>query len=678
MDQSRAARRVVGLRSVAMLLVMAATGGFTAWSQAQSSHSVARQWNEVLLEAIRNDFARPTVHARNLFHSSVAMWDAWATYDPTATGWLFTEKHVADDVHAAREEAISYACYRLMRHRFLASPGGFETLPALTQLMIALGYDPTFTSQSGASPAAIGNRIAATIIAFGLGDESNEWDDYQIPPGGYTPINEPLIVVEPGNPTMTHPNNWQPLTLDFFIDQSGNVIPGGTPEFLTPFWGHVVPFALLPIDEIPADSGVYFDPGPPPMHGTKTHQQYCEEFQLVANLSGWCTPDDGVEWDVSPASLGNNPLGTNAGGGYSVNPVTGEPYEPQFVPRGDYVRILAEFWADGPDSETPPGHWNGIANYVTDEIAEKRLGGSGPLLDDLEWDVKLYLAINGALHDSAIVAWGLKGWYDYPRPISAIRYLAELGQCSNPALPNYHPLGMNLEPGKIELITAESAAPGERHEHLFEHIDEIAIMAWRNAPQDPETQYSGVGWILAADWVSYQRPSFVAPPFAAYVSGHSTFSRAAAEVLHRFTGSPWFPGGLGEFFCPQNNFLVFEMGPSVDVTLQWASFFDAADESGISRLYGGIHIPADDVKGRILGANIGPIAFEHAITYFGTPETPCPPDLNGDGLVNGADLSEVLAMWGSTCVDCPADLDGSGTVDGADLTIVLGSWGECG
>ncbi|MHC4870170.1 MAG: hypothetical protein ACYTE2_10915, partial [Planctomycetota bacterium] len=82
--------------------------------------------------------------------------------------------------------------------------------------------------------------------------------------------------------------------------------------------------------------------------------------------------------------------------------------------------------------------------------------------------------------------------------------------------------------------------------------------------------------------------------------------------------------------------------------------------------------------GRILGANIGPIAFEHAISYFGTPETPCPPDLNGDGLVNGADLSEVLAAWGSTCSDCPADLDGSGTVDGADLTIVLGSWGECG
>jgi hypothetical protein len=40
--------------------------------------SVARMWNEVLLEGIRNDFARPTVHARNLWHSSAAMYDAWA------------------------------------------------------------------------------------------------------------------------------------------------------------------------------------------------------------------------------------------------------------------------------------------------------------------------------------------------------------------------------------------------------------------------------------------------------------------------------------------------------------------------------------------------------------------------------------------------------------------------
>jgi hypothetical protein len=44
------------------------------------SPSVSRLWNEVVLEAIRNDFARPTVHARNLFHISSAMYDAWSVY----------------------------------------------------------------------------------------------------------------------------------------------------------------------------------------------------------------------------------------------------------------------------------------------------------------------------------------------------------------------------------------------------------------------------------------------------------------------------------------------------------------------------------------------------------------------------------------------------------------------
>ena len=50
--------------------------------------TAARQWNEMLLASIRRDFARPTVHARNLFHTSVAMWDAWAAYDTNACTYL--------------------------------------------------------------------------------------------------------------------------------------------------------------------------------------------------------------------------------------------------------------------------------------------------------------------------------------------------------------------------------------------------------------------------------------------------------------------------------------------------------------------------------------------------------------------------------------------------------------
>src|SRR5690606_780135 len=101
--------------------------------------------------------------------------------------------------------------------------------------------------------------------------------------------------------------------------------------------------------------------------------------------------------DISPRSTGDNPLGSNDGDGYEENPVTGEPYEPIEVPRGDYTRVLAEFWADGPASETPPGHWNTIANGVTDTPGfERRIGGEGPEVDPLEYDVKMYLALNGA------------------------------------------------------------------------------------------------------------------------------------------------------------------------------------------------------------------------------------------------------------------------------------------
>ena len=89
-------------------------------------------------------------------------------------------------------------------------------------------------------------------------------------------------------------------------------------------------------------------------------------------------------------------------------------------------------------SETPPGHWNSIANFAIDELADLgplRIAGDGPEVDRLEYDVKLYLALNGAVHDAAIAAWGAKGHYDYVRPISMIRYMGGLGQSTDPDAP---------------------------------------------------------------------------------------------------------------------------------------------------------------------------------------------------------------------------------------------------
>jgi hypothetical protein len=252
---------------------------------------------------------------------------------------------------------------------------------------------------------------------------------------------------------------------------------------------------------------------------------------------------------------------------------------------------------------------------VDDPEFERRIGGRGEPVDALEWDVKMYLALNGALHDAAVAAWGAKAHYDYVRPISMIRWMGGLGQSSDPALPSYHPDGLPLVGGQVELITEQTAAPGERHEHLADHVGEIAIRAWAGNPGDATDTLAGVDWIRAAEWVPYQLSSFVTPSFAGYVSGHSTFSRAAAEVLTHMTGSPFFPGGLGTWTVPAGSFL-FESGPSVDVPLQWATYYDAADQAGVSRLYGGIHVKADDLRGRRMGSLCGLDAWATAQRYW--------------------------------------------------------------
>ena len=574
-----------------------------------NSVSVARLWDEALLDAIRRDFPAPTVHSRNLFHLSAAMWDAWAVYDPVADGVFVDEKITLDDPRAARDKAISYAAYRVLRHRYQDAIGARQSLAEFDDLMSALCYPTGRTRTSGTTGAAVGNRIAARIIKAGMRDGAREKQGYTSK--GYEPVNDPLIVELPGT-AMNDPDHWQPLALKTSVSQNGQLLPVGPQTFVGPHWGHVRSFGL-PTDE----RGVPIDPGPPPrLADPMTREAFQESAVEVVRLSSLLDPGDGVETDISPASLGGNTLGTNDGHGHPVNPVTGEPYAPNIVRRADFGRVLAEFWADGPNSETPPGHWNTLANAVVDSPGfERRMGGRGEVLDPLEWDVKMYLALNGAVHDAAVAAWGAKGHYDYVRPISMIRYMGGLGQSSDPALGSYHPDGLPLIPGQVELITAASSAPGERHAHLAEHRGEVAVRAWTGNPDDPEHGLGGVEWIRAIEWVPYQKATFVTPAFAGYVSGHSTFSRAAAEVLAAMTGSEYFPGGLASYTIPAGS-LQFESGPSEDVELQWATYFDASDQAGISRLYGGIHVSADDLMGRVMGAQCGQVAMALAQRYF--------------------------------------------------------------
>ena len=167
------------------------------------------------------------------------------------------------------------------------------------------------------------------------------------------------------------------------------------------------------------------------------------------------------------------------------------------------------------------------------------------------------------------------------------------------------------------MITAETAAAGERHAVLAGHEGEIAVLSYAGNPPDPETEIGGVEWILAVDWVPYQAPTFVTPSFSGYVSGHSTFSRASAEVLTGITGTRVLPGRPRRRGGSPPDALEFEAGPDDGITLQWATYQDASDQAGVSRLYGGIHVRADDFAGRRIGAQIGSAAWDRAQTYYG-------------------------------------------------------------
>jgi hypothetical protein len=574
--------------------------------------SIAQTWDEQILAAIRIDRPHPPVHARNLFSLSAAMYDAWAAYDGVAVGFVYRGKHSAGDVAAARHQAISYAAYRILKERFALSLNSATTLAVLNAQMAALGYNTADTSTDTSTPAGVGNSVAAAVSAWFINDGSRQlqnYADYPSNQGGYVSVNPPLYTNLTGT-TVADVNRWQPLYVINAVDQNGNPT-GSLQTYLGAHWLGVRPFSLTrSVSNLP-----WIDPGPPPRLNGVGDTQFRNEVVDVIRSSSELTPDDGVMVDISPGALGNNSLGENDGEGHATNPATGLPYAPNLMKRGDFTRVLAEFWADGPSSETPPGHWNAIANAVRNSPGfESKIGGTGPALDDLEWDVKMYFSLNAAVHDAACAAWSIKRHYDGFRPISAVRYMGGLGQSSDPAGASYHPSGLPLVSDLIEVVTTTTAQTGGRHQGL--PVGSVAIRTWPGQPTSPTTQYSGVKWIRASNWFPFQKKTFVTPAFPGYVSGHSTFSRAAAEVLTAITGSAFFPGGLATYTAPANTFLTFEKGPSQSVQLQWATYYDAADQAGLSRLWGGIHVSADDLTGRRVGSQCGTAAWSLARQYF--------------------------------------------------------------
>lgn len=216
----------------------------------------------------------------------------------------------------------------------------------------------------------------------------------------------------------------------------------------------------------------------------------------------------------------------------------------------DLTKTIAEWWADGPGSETPPGTWMLFAKQVSDRKQHS-----------LGQDVRMHFALSNAMFDAGIAVWGYKRQFDNSRPITLIHF----------------------------------------------QFNNRQILAWAGPGQ-------GTQVIQGQNWRPYQIATAPTPPFAEHVSGHSTFSSSAAEALKLFTGSDSFPNSA----VVPAGFSSVEPGvvPAQAVTLSWPTFSAAADQAGISRLYGGIHFRLGDLEGRKLGRTVGAQAYALSRAYI--------------------------------------------------------------
>ncbi len=385
----------------------------TAWAQTLPTDNVVVQWNEVTIAAIQALKPAPTVAARALGVVATAMYDAWSAYDalavPTQPGNGNT-RQTSGITDAAKARAISFAAYRAELDLFPGFAGPPDS-PANVLMTQTRGYDPTDTSIS----ATIGNNAAAAVLAFRHGDGSNQLGDINSagqPVAAFTvaPYSDYSGYTTPNTAyVVSDPNSWQPLAIT-------NALGVTTiQKHATPFWGAVTPFAPLP-----SFSGT----GP-------------------ARYPSWQYTADALSMLAYSAGL------------------------------NDTTKTIAEYWADSPGTQLPPGHWSRIGEFIS-----RRDGHTQ------DTDAQMFFALNNALLDAGISVWAVKRTFNSERPITAIHYLYTGKQ----------------------------------------------VYAWAGPGR-------GAQWIDGGTWQPYQQASVVTPPFSEYTSGHSTFSFAATAVLQHFTGS---------------------------------------------------------------------------------------------------------------------------------------------
>ena len=464
--------------------------------QSSVSDNVVVQWDAAALQGVRDSRIGPPMVARALAIAHTCIFDGWAAYDKKALGTRLggeLRRPKTERTLANKNEAISFAAYRALVDLFPS-----DKASVFDPLMASLGYDPNNLTINTDTPAGIGNVACAAVLAFRHGDGSNQLGDLH--PGaysdwtGYVSVNPPSTV--PVNPALVlDPNHWQALTYD-----DGATAP--TPHIVTqPFvgaqWYRVTPFAMTSPDQFRSFVARFG----PALFGSETYlQQSTDLISLSANLT-------------------------------------------------DEQKMIAEYWANGPRTELPPGRWALFGEFVSRR--------DNHTVDD---DAKMFFALTNAVFDAGIAAWDAKRAFDSVRPITSIPYL-------------FH---------------------GQQ------------IKAWR--------PFQGTQTFDGSLWIPYQTTTFPTPPFPEYISGHSTFSAAGAEILKLFTHSDKF--GDSVTFAQGSSNTEPGLTPKHELTLSWATFTDAANQAGISRRYGGIHFELADLVGRATGRQVADQAWEKALTFI--------------------------------------------------------------
>ena len=491
-------------RMIVKAISFAAVVLFATFTEA----TIVTDWNDAALAEVRAGRLGPPIVARALAIAHTCMYDAWAAYDQYAVsttdlgGTRRRPPGERNDVNKA--EAISFAAYRclvnLFADRILFPATGADAAARLVAVMHSHLYDPANVSTDITTPAGIGNVAAQAVIDARSGDGSNQYGDLH--PGaysdytGYTPSNAPMAyctplmsVCEPLD--IDAQKRWQPL-----IGPPPEGGSGPTQTFIAPHWEKVTPFALI--------SAKQFNNIVPRPDVIKNPDHYEQNVDEILQYSAALNADS---------------------------------------------KLIVEYWADGPASELPPGHWGLFAQSVSQRDQHT-----------IDQDVKMFFAMHNASFDAGIVAWYFKRTHDGVRPITAIRYLKQ-GQ---------------------------------------------TVLAWGGPGRPTES-------IPGEKWMPYNPGSNLTPAFPGYISGHSTFSSASATVLKLFTGRDDF--GFATEIPP--NFGRVEPGiPAVPTTISFATFSEAAQQAGLSRLYGGIHFSDDNTIGQVVGALIGQQAWNKAQTYF--------------------------------------------------------------